>query len=242
MNWVKSRPGVRERLDREEGRLGIVVGERLGGVEHQLGVGHAEDVEHVLELDLRAAVGHELLERAERVAEAAGGGAREHAHRGVGQLDPLLARPRDRARRRSAPARAGGSRSGGSGPRSWPAPCGPRWWRARTPRGRAAPPGSSGRRSRRPARACAPRRGCRRACRPASGRAPRSRAARGCRPPSCSRRRPSRPRRARCRRGSPSRWASRDRSRPTGPPSALSAQASSLAIEVLPVPREPTNR
>ena len=27
-----------------------------------------------------------------------------------------------------------------------------------------------------------------------------------------------------------------------GPPSALSAQASSFAIEVLPVPREPTNR
>ena len=27
-----------------------------------------------------------------------------------------------------------------------------------------------------------------------------------------------------------------------GPPLALSAQASSLAIEVLPVPREPTNR
>ena len=68
-----------------------MVDERLGGVEHQLGVGHAEDLEHVVELDLLAAVGDELLERAERVAEAAGGGAGEHADRGVGQLDLLLA-------------------------------------------------------------------------------------------------------------------------------------------------------
>ena len=30
----------------------VVVGQRLGGVEHELGVGHAEDLEHVVELDL----------------------------------------------------------------------------------------------------------------------------------------------------------------------------------------------
>src|SRR5436309_14514853 len=48
------------------------------------------DLEDVVELDLGAAVGHELLEGAERVAEAAGRGARDHRERGIGDLDVLL--------------------------------------------------------------------------------------------------------------------------------------------------------
>ena len=237
---VASRLG--QPLHAEQRLLGVARGQRLAGGEHHLRVRDSEDVEHVVELDLLAAVGHELLERAERVAERAGRGAGEHADRGVGDLDLLLGGHAPHARPRSARARGAGSRSGGSGRRSWPAPCAPRSSRARRPRAAAAPRASSGTRSRPPSRACAPRRGCRRGCRPASARARRSRAARGCRRPSCSTPRPSRPRRARC----PPRIAraaglSGSKSA-LGPPSAFSAQARSFAIDVLPVPREPTNR
>ena len=86
---MKSRR-VREALHREQRAARIVVGEALGGVEHQPGVGHPEDVHHVLELYLRPPVGDQLLERAESVAEGAGGGASEHADSGVGQLDLLV--------------------------------------------------------------------------------------------------------------------------------------------------------
>ena len=85
-------PGLGQRLHRQERRARVAVGERLARGEHQLGVRHAEDLEHVVELHLVAAVGDELLERAERVAEGAGGRAREHPDGGVGDLDPLLAR------------------------------------------------------------------------------------------------------------------------------------------------------
>ena len=115
MNWVKSRPDSDSDWTVEERRPRIAVGQRLAGREHQLGVGHAEDLEHVVELHLGAAVGHELLERPERVAEAAGGRARQHAHRRVGDLDPLLGRHPLASRRRSARATGAGSRSGGSG-------------------------------------------------------------------------------------------------------------------------------
>ena len=170
------------------------------GVEDQLGVGDAEDLEHVVELDLLAAVGDELLERAERVAEAAGRGAGDHADRRVGHLDPLLA-PRpgcstlgDLLERRALEVEAVAAVDDRGR------------HLVRLGRGEhehdvraAAPRASSGTRSTPRSRACAPRRGCRRAGRRSSARARRSRAARGCRRPSCSRRRPSRPRRARCR-------------------------------------------
>ena len=90
MKWAMSRPEADSRSTASSDRLRVVVDQRLGGVEHELGVGHAHDLEHVVELDLRPAVGDELLERAERVAEAAGRVARDQADRGVGHLDPLL--------------------------------------------------------------------------------------------------------------------------------------------------------
>ena len=92
MNWVKSRPDSDSDCTVRSAAARVAVGQRLAGREHQLGVGHAEDLEHVVELHLVAAVGHELLERPERVAERAGGRARQHAHRGVGDLDALLGR------------------------------------------------------------------------------------------------------------------------------------------------------
>ena len=49
-----------------------------------------EVVLHVLERDVRAAVGDQLLERAQRVAEAARGLAGDHAHSSVGDRDALL--------------------------------------------------------------------------------------------------------------------------------------------------------
>ena len=57
--------------------------------EDQLGVGDVEHLEHVLERDLLAAVGDELVERADRVAEAARGRAGDHRERAVVGLDPL---------------------------------------------------------------------------------------------------------------------------------------------------------
>ena len=69
MNCVKSRPDSDSDCTVEQRRLRVAVRQRLAGREHQLGVGHAEDLEHVVELHLVAAVGDELLERPERVAE-----------------------------------------------------------------------------------------------------------------------------------------------------------------------------
>ena len=80
----------RQTLDSEQGGLRVVVAERLGGVEDQLRVGYAEHLEHVVELHLSPAVGDQLLERAERVAEAAGRRSGDHPERGVGNLDRLL--------------------------------------------------------------------------------------------------------------------------------------------------------
>ena len=210
-------PRVGQALYGEQRRARVVLDEGLGGVEHQLGVRDAEDVLDVLELDLVAAVGDELLERPEGVPEGSRGGSGQHPDGGVGQLDLLLRGHPAQDAGDLLETRDGGSRSGGSGPRSWPEPCAPRSWRARRPRAVGAPRASSGRRSRRPRRACAPRRGCRRAGRPASAPARRSRAARGCRRPSCWTRRPSPPRRARCPRVSPGSAPRRDRRRHSRP-------------------------
>ena len=69
-----------------------MVGERVGRREHELRVGDPEDLEHIVELDLLAAVGDELLERPERVAEAPLGRAGDHRGCCIGQLDALLIR------------------------------------------------------------------------------------------------------------------------------------------------------
>ena len=52
MNCVKSRPESDSRCTASSAALRVALDERLGRVEHQLGVGHAEDLEHVVELDL----------------------------------------------------------------------------------------------------------------------------------------------------------------------------------------------
>jgi hypothetical protein len=85
-------PRLGQRLHREQRRPRVAVGQRLAGGEHELGVRHAEDLEHVVELHLVSAVRHELLERPERVAERARGRAGQHPHGSVGDLDPVLAR------------------------------------------------------------------------------------------------------------------------------------------------------
>ena len=83
---------VRQPLHRQQRGARVALGDRLGRVEDQLGVRHAEDVADVVELDVLAAVGDELLERAERVAEAAGRRAGDHVDRRLGDLDLLLDR------------------------------------------------------------------------------------------------------------------------------------------------------
>ena len=65
--------------------------DRVGGAEEQLGIGDAEHCEHVVGRDLVAAVGDELIEGPERVAEAAVGGAGDRPHRPVGEGDRLRA-------------------------------------------------------------------------------------------------------------------------------------------------------
>ena len=70
-------------LDGEHRASRVAGGDRVEGLREQLGVHHAEHREHVGQRDLLAAVGDELLERAERVAEAAGGRARDR-RRGLG--------------------------------------------------------------------------------------------------------------------------------------------------------------
>ena len=71
----------------------VAVRDGIDGGEQQVGVGGAEHGEHVVEPDLRARVGDQLLERAERVAEGAGRGAGDQRGRLVGDRD-VLARPR----------------------------------------------------------------------------------------------------------------------------------------------------
>ena len=67
----------------------VAGGDRVGGGEDQVGVGDPEHGEHVVGAQLLAAVGDELVEGAERVAEAAGRRAGDRADRAVGDLDLL---------------------------------------------------------------------------------------------------------------------------------------------------------
>ena len=204
MNCVKSRPDSDSDCDGEE-RGARDRGPRAPppASEHELGVGHAEDLEHVLEP-------HLACRRRSRAARACRGRrgscrwpTREHAHGGVGHLDLLLGghppqHARDLLERGALEVEAVAAVDDRGR-----APCAPRSSRARTPRAPAAPPASSGTRSRPPWMSmCASSRMYTRLP-PCIGASASSRAARGCRPRSCWRPRPSPPRRARCRPGWP---------------------------------------
>ena len=89
---VAARAG--EAVDDLERRRGVAGGERVGGVEEQVGVGGAEQLDHVVGRDLVAAEGDELVERPERVAEAAGRRARDQGDGAVLDLDALGCRRR----------------------------------------------------------------------------------------------------------------------------------------------------
>ena len=88
-NWAMSRPVSARRARGEPGGARVAGGHGVEGLEEQVGVGDAEHGEDVLGGDVGARVGHELLERAQRVAERAGRVAREQGD-GVGRdLDRL---------------------------------------------------------------------------------------------------------------------------------------------------------
>ena len=69
--------GVGQPRGGEQRRARVAGGDGVDRAEQQVGVGGAEHGQHVLERDAAAGVGDELLERAERVAERAGGRARD---------------------------------------------------------------------------------------------------------------------------------------------------------------------
>ena len=81
--------GGRQPLGDLERDAAVAGGDRVGGAEDQVGVGDPEHREHVIGAQLLAAVGDELVEGPERIAEAAGGRARDRADRAVGDLDLL---------------------------------------------------------------------------------------------------------------------------------------------------------
>ena len=74
-------------LDRLKRASRIALGDGIDRVLQQLRVGHAEHGEHVLDGDRAAAVGDQLLERAQGVAEAPRRRARESRDRGGRDLD-----------------------------------------------------------------------------------------------------------------------------------------------------------
>ena len=81
--------GVGQARGGEPGGAGVAGGHGVEGLEEQVRVGDAEHGEDVLGGDVGARVGHELLERAQRVAERAGRVAGEQGD-GVGRdLDRL---------------------------------------------------------------------------------------------------------------------------------------------------------
>ena len=111
--------GAREALAGLQGGAPVAFGDRVGGGEDQGCVGNAKDGEDVVGLDPLAAVGDELVERAERVAEAPGRRAGDRRDRAIVDLDRFRGGDAaedlgDLLRRR--PLR---SRSAGSDRRSW---------------------------------------------------------------------------------------------------------------------------
>ena len=84
---VAARPG--EPFARLERGAAIAFRDRVGRSEDQRGVRNAQHREHVVRLDALAAVGDELIEGAERVAEASGGRACDRSDCAVVDLDRL---------------------------------------------------------------------------------------------------------------------------------------------------------
>ena len=99
---VASRPCSKHSSSALSARFGSAVGDRVDRLGEQPRVGHTEHREDVVEGDHGAAVGDELLERAEGVAEAAGGGAGHRRDGGRRDLDRLGRRDARRRRSRSA--------------------------------------------------------------------------------------------------------------------------------------------
>ena len=130
-NWADVPARAREPLADLERRPAVIVGDRVGGGEDQLGLCDAEHGEHVVGLDRLAAVGDKLVEGAERVAEAAGGRAGDRGDGAVGDLDLLGVGDPAHDLGELLEASAAGSRSAGSGRRSSPSPCAARSWPAR---------------------------------------------------------------------------------------------------------------
>ena len=75
--------------DREQHRARVARVDRVERLLQQLGIARPQDREHVLQGDLVAAVRHELLQRPQRVAEAAGRGARDRGDGLRGDRDRL---------------------------------------------------------------------------------------------------------------------------------------------------------
>ena len=76
-------------LDPEQDRLRVFGDNRVDRVEEQLRVGGAEHLQHLVKADVVAAEGDQLVEGAERIAEAAGGRAGDHRRRALVELDRL---------------------------------------------------------------------------------------------------------------------------------------------------------
>ena len=207
--------------------------DRIDRLFEETRIGDAKHREHILEHDLRARVGDELLERPQRVAEAARRRARQRGDRRRGDLDRLGLRraphdARDLLDRRAVEVEAVAAvhdrRAGPSAPRSSP---------ARTRCSAAAPRASSETHSTRPSRACGPRRGCTPSAGPTQAHRRPPRAARGCPRPSCSTPRPSRsrpmnsPGRSRCTTRTPRKARSSAPARSSGTPRGSSPSRSS---------------
>ncbi len=87
LGWVAA--GASHLLDPEQDTSWVLGDHRVDGVKEQLGVGSPEQLQHVVEFDMTAAVGDQLVEGAKRVAEAAGCGAGDRRHSAGVDLDLL---------------------------------------------------------------------------------------------------------------------------------------------------------
>ena len=82
-------PGAGEPLDGLERRARVPIGERVGGIEEEIGVGGAEHLNDLVGGHGLAAEGDQLVEGAECIAEAAGGRARDQGNGAIVDLDLL---------------------------------------------------------------------------------------------------------------------------------------------------------
>jgi hypothetical protein len=82
-------PGARKALGRLEHSPAIAGGDRISSGEDQLGLGDAEHGKYILGRYALAAVGDELVERADGIAKASGGGPRDRGDGAIVDLDLL---------------------------------------------------------------------------------------------------------------------------------------------------------